>query len=483
MAADTTRPLGPAEKSADIDNLSRVFARQKVAFDTDRAPSRETRLSRLDALLRAIEKNERKIAETISADFGNRATEETIIAEIIVTASLIRHAKQNLSRWMRPRNVPTPLKMAPGKSRLEPQPLGVIGIIAPWNYPLQLALGPAATALAAGNRVMIKPSELTPKTSELMREIIAAEFGDDLFAVITGGPEVGQAFSATPFDHLLFTGSTAIGQRVAEAAARNLTPVTLELGGKSPAIIDGSAGLAAAARAIVHGKMFNAGQTCIAPDYALVPKDKVKSFVEEVSGAARALYPEIDTTADYTSIISDRHFARLKAMVDEARDAGAEIVEIGSANALHPQRKLPLTIVIEPPAATRMMQEEIFGPILPVLSVSSADEAVSYVNKGERPLALYWFGKDRRTRDRTLSQTVSGGVTVNDTLWHVAQENLPFGGVGKSGCGAYHGDKGFETFSHMKPVFYQSRFSSGALLYPPYTEKTGKLLNLVKKIG
>jgi coniferyl-aldehyde dehydrogenase len=373
--------------------------------------------------------------------------------------------------------------MAPGRSRLEPQPLGGVGIIAPWNYPLQLALAPAATALAAGNRVMIKPSELTPHTSALMRDIIAAEFGDDVCAVVTGGPDVGQAFSATPFDHLLFTGSTAIGQRVAEAAARNLTPVTLELGGKSPVIIDDSAAIAVAARRVAHGKMFNAGQTCIAPDYVLVPKAKVKSFVEAVSEAARALYPEIDTTADYTSIISDRHFQRLKAMVEEARDAGAEIVEIGSANALHPQRKLPFTIVIEPPAATRMMREEIFGPVLPVLGVSTADEAVAYVNRGERPLALYWFGDDKKARDRTLAQTVSGGVTVNDTLWHFAQENLPFGGVGKSGCGAYHGDKGFETFSHMKPVFYQSRFSSGALLHPPYTEKTGKILNIVKKIG
>jgi coniferyl-aldehyde dehydrogenase len=483
MAADTSRPLGPAEKSADIENLARVFARQKAAFETDRAPSRETRLSRLTALARAVEKNEKRIVEAISSDFGNRSAEETVIAEIVMTASVIRHAKGNLRRWMRPRSVATPLKMAPGRSRLEPQPLGGVGIIAPWNYPLQLALAPAATALAAGNRVMIKPSELTPHTSALMRDIIAAEFGDDVCAVVTGGPDVGQAFSATPFDHLLFTGSTAIGQRVAEAAARNLTPVTLELGGKSPVIIDDSAAIAVAARRVAHGKMFNAGQTCIAPDYVLVPKAKVKSFVEAVSEAARALYPEIDTTADYTSIISDRHFQRLKAMVEEARDAGAEIVEIGSANALHPQRKLPFTIVIEPPAVTRMMREEIFGPVLPVLGVSTADEAVAYVNRGERPLALYWFGDDKKARDRTLAQTVSGGVTVNDTLWHFAQENLPFGGVGKSGCGAYHGDKGFETFSHMKPVFYQSRFSSGALLHPPYTEKTGKILNIVKKIG
>jgi len=483
MAADTTRPLGAAEPSAGVQSLRRVFALQKAAFAADPAPSRETRLARLAALQRAVEKNEQRIVKAISDDFGNRPVAETVLAEIIVTVSSIRHARKNLARWMRPRPVATPLKMAPGKSLLEPQPLGVVGIISPWNYPVQLALVPAATALAAGDRVMIKPSELTPRLSELMADIIDAEFDEDVCAVVTGGPDVGQAFAGTPFDHLLFTGSTAVGRRVAEAAAKNLTPVTLELGGKSPVIVDASADLASAARRVAHGKTFNAGQTCIAPDYVLAPKDKTEALAEAIAGAARKLYPEIDTTTDYASIISDRHFARLKAMVEEAREAGAKIIEVGSSNALHPQRKLPLTIVVDPPANIRMMQEEIFGPILPVLSVSSAEAAIDHVNRGERPLALYWFGKDKAERARVLTRTISGGVTVNDTLWHCAQENLPFGGVGKSGTGAYHGDKGFETFSHMKPVFYQSRFSSGAMLYPPYTERTKKILNLVKKIA
>lgn len=483
MPADSSRPLGAPELGAEQSNLARVFARQKAAFAAAPAPDKAERVRRLDALAGAMEKNEQRIIKAINDDFGNRSGVETILAELIMTASAIKQAKHNLSRWMRPRNVPTPLKLAPGKSRLEPQPLGVIGIIAPWNYPFQLALSPAATALAAGNRVMIKPSELTPHLSALMAEIIREAFPEDVLAVIVGGVDVGQAFAATPFDHLLFTGSTSVGQRVAEAAAKNLTPVTLELGGKSPVIVDQGADIASAARSIAHGKTFNAGQTCIAPDYVLAPKGQTEAIAEAVASAARKLYPEIDTTSDYTSIISDRHFARLKSMVEEARDAGAKIIEVGSSNALHPQRKIPLTIVIEPPANTRMMQEEIFGPVLPVLSVASADVAIEHVNKGDRPLALYWFGKDNAARDKVLTRTISGGVTVNDTLWHFAQENLPFGGVGKSGMGAYHGDKGFETFSHMKPVFYQSRFSSGAMLHPPYTEKTSKLLNLIRKIA
>jgi coniferyl-aldehyde dehydrogenase len=480
MAADTARI---AEKTTGEAEIDRVFALQKAAFAENPNPPRETRLGWLEALMRAVEKNEKRFVEAINADFGARSAEESVIAEIIVSISAARLAKKSLAKWMRSRAVTTPLHMAPGKSRLEPQPLGVVGIIAPWNYPVQLALSPAVAALAAGNRVMIKPSELTPRTSEALKEVLAAEFDQSVLAVIAGGVETGAAFTRVPFDHLLFTGSTAIGQKVAEAAAKNMTPVTLELGGKSPAIIDESANLAKAARSIAHGKMFNAGQTCVAPDYVLAPRGKVDETVAAIADAARKLYPEIDTTKDYSAIVSDRHFQRLKSMVAEARGAGAKIVEVGSSNALDPQRKLPLTIVVEPPASTRMMQEEIFGPILPVLGVASGDEAIARVNKGERPLALYWFGKDKAARNKALARTVSGGVTVNDTLWHVAQENLPFGGVGKSGVGAYHGETGFKTFSHLKPVFYQSRFANATLLHPPFTDKTRKILNFVKKIA
>ncbi len=478
--ADTTRPIDAAPpRDAELD---RIFNVQKKAFAAEPYPTLATRIARLDALIHAIQSNEKRIIDAVSADFSNRSCHETVIAEIIVGVAAAKGVKQHLKRWMRPRNVATPLHMLPGRSRIEPQPLGVIGIISPWNYPMQLAFSPAAAALGAGNRVMIKPSELTPATSEIMRSIVRAEFDESVMAVVTGGVELGQAFASVSFDHLLFTGSTSIGQRVYMAAAKNLTPVTLELGGKSPVIIDESADVAAAALSIMHGKTFNAGQTCVAPDYVLTPHDRLDATVDALAAAARRLYPEIDSTNDYTAIISPRHFARLKALVAEAKDAGAKVIEVGSSNALDPQRKLPLTIVVNPPQNIALMREEIFGPILPVISVTGRNDAIDHVNAGERPLALYWFGEDKAAREDVLTHTIAGGVTVNDTLWHVAQENLPFGGVGKSGIGAYHGQKGFETFSHMKPVFYQSKFASNKMLYPPFSEKTDKFIKMARKL-
>ena len=481
MAADTAHPPSSGQTERERE-LARLFALQKAAYAAAPFPSYDERIANLDRIIRLTEANEEAFIAAISTDFGHRARQETVIAEIVVTVSAARLAKKHLKTWMQPRGVPTPLHMLPGRSRLEPQPLGVAGIVSPWNYPLQLALAPAIAALAAGCRVLIKPSELTPRLAETLRAAIAAEFDESVCAVVTGGVETGEAFAATPFDHLLFTGSTAVGRRVALAAAKNLTPVTLELGGKSPAIIDESADIDAAARSIAHGKMLNAGQTCVAPDYVLAPRDKLDATVDAIAGAARRMFPAIDTTHDYSSIVSDRHFARLKSLADDARDRGARIVEVGSSNALYPQRKFPLTLVVDPPADAAVMQEEIFGPILPVLPIASADEAIAYVNKHDRPLALYWYGEDDPARDRVLRRTVSGGVTVNDALWHVAQEHLPFGGVGKSGIGAYHGEAGFNTFSHLKPVFYQSRFSSGAMLHPPYTKKTDRIVSLVRKI-
>ncbi len=479
MSADAAQTASPP--SDGIAELNRLFALQKDAWTAAPFPSYDQRITSLDRLIRLTEANEEAFITAISEDFGNRAREETLIAEIVVTVSGARHAKRSLRKWMRPRGVPTPLHMLPGRSRIEPQPLGVVGIISPWNYPLQLALAPAAAALAAGNRVIIKPSELTPRLAETLRTAIAAEFDERVCAVVTGGVETGQAFAETPFDHLLFTGSTAIGMRVAQAAAKNLTPVTLELGGKSPAIVDDSADLDAAARSIAYGKMLNAGQTCVAPDYVLAPRDKLDATADAIANAARQMFPSIDTSNDYTSIISDRHFARLTSIVNDARDRGARIVEVGSSNALHPQRKVPLTLVIDPPSDADVLKEEIFGPVLPILPTASTETAIDYINLHDRPLALYWYGEDNAARDKVLQKTVSGGVTVNDALWHVAQENLPFGGVGKSGIGAYHGEAGFNTFSHLKPVFYQSRFSSGALLHPPYTKKTTKILSVLRK--
>lgn len=481
MTADAARSV-ETEKAEGAREIERIFALQKKAYGDNPFPSYDRRIAALDAIIALIDANEDRFAAAINADFGARSRYETLIAEMLMTRATARHAKRNLRKWMQPRGVATPPHMLPAKSRIEPQPLGVVGVISPWNYPVQLALAPAVAAIAAGNRVMIKPSELTPHASEALAAAIREAFDEADVAVVTGGAETGAAFAATPFDHLVFTGSTAVGRRVAEAAAKNLTPVTLELGGKSPAIIDASADLGKAAKSIAYGKLLNAGQTCIAPDYVLAPKAKLDEAADAIADAARAMFPEIDATTDYTSIISDRHFARLKAMIDEARDRGARIIEVGSANALHPRRKLPLTLMIDPAREASVMQEEIFGPVLPILSADTADEAIAFVNAGERPLALYWYGSDADARDRVLQKTVAGGVTVNDALWHFAQENLPFGGVGKSGIGAYHGEAGFTNLSHMKPVFYQSRFAAGGLLHPPYTDKTGRIASLLRKI-
>ena len=400
----------------------------------------------------------------------------------MLVVSGAKQAKKNLRRWMRPRGVATPLHMLPGRSRLEPQPLGVVGVMAPWNYPFNLTFAPTIAAAAAGNRVMIKPSELTPHLGEVVKEMISNNFDPAEFCVVTGDIETSKAFSEIPFDHLFFTGSPNVGRMVAMAAARNLTPVTLELGGKSPAIIDASANLESATTSITHGKVFNAGQTCIAPDYVLIPRAKMSSFTEAFKTAAHKMLPEMETTPDYSSIISDRHYDRLRSVIDEAREAGAEVIEIGPVDELANQRKLPLTLVVEPPEGTRIREEEIFGPVLMVLASETPDAAISHINVGERPLALYWFGDNHEVRDRFLQQTVAGGVVINDCLWQYAQENLPFGGIGNSGVGAYHGEAGFDTFSHMKPVFYQSRFSQSTLLHPPYTSMTDKILSLLRKI-
>jgi coniferyl-aldehyde dehydrogenase len=384
---------------------------------------------------------------------------------------------------MRRRRVPTPLELKPGRAFLEPQPLGVVGILSPWNYPVQLALGPAIGALAAGNRVLLKPSETTPATSALLARAIAARYAEDEFAVVSGGPEVGAAFTRLPFDHLFFTGSTAVGRSVAKAAAENLVPVTLELGGKSPAIVDASADLAALAPRLAMGKLLNAGQTCIAPDYALVPRARVDAFATAVADAIRELHPAGVASPDYASIVDDRHYARLDALVDDARAKGARILRVpADAEADAAARRLPPTLILDARDDMAVMQEEIFGPLLPVEAVDSLDDAIARVARRPRPLALYVFARDRAARDRVLARTVSGGVTVNDTLWHFAHEELPFGGVGASGIGAYHGEASFRTFSHMKSVFVQPRFAAAKLLYPPYGATFEKVLGLLKRL-
>ena len=464
-------------------SLERLLLVQRSGFEAERYPSVATRRDRLERLRRIVTQHESRFVAAIERDFGHRSAHETRLAELYIVGAEARHAIRRLSRWMKPRRVATPWHLLPASARIMHQPVGVVGIISPWNYPVQLALAPAVAAIAAGNRVMLKPSELTPETSSLLAELVSASFGEDEFAVVEGDADIGQAFSALAFDHLFFTGSTAVGRKVAQAAAANLTPVTLELGGKSPAVFDATADFASSVPRLMVGKLLNAGQTCIAPDYALVPAARLDEFIAAATATVHDLYPQVSTNPDYTSIVNARHFARLTGLLDDARSKGARIMPLGEAGArtdTTPRRLVP-TLVAGVTDDMAIMREEIFGPLLPIETYSTPDDAIAKINARPHPLALYWFGADRRHCERMLRQTLAGGVTVNDTLWHFAHEGLPFGGVGASGSGQYHGEHGFVTFSKAKPVYAQSRFAPTRLLYPPYGRVFERVLALLKR--
>ncbi|MCZ8544306.1 coniferyl aldehyde dehydrogenase [Mesorhizobium qingshengii] len=466
------------------DALGERFQLQRAAFEAQPFPDLGVRKDRLKRLLALTERHEADICAAIGADFGGRSVHETRLAELFVVRAGIRHALSHLKGWMRERRVATTMPFLPGRNRLVPQPLGVVGVVSPWNYPFQLAVAPVTAALAAGNRVLVKPSELTPAFSALLARLAGEHFAPDELCVITGDAEVGRAFVSMPFDHLLFTGSTAVGRQVAMAAAANLTPVTLELGGKSPAILDPSCDLDAAASSIAYGKLLNAGQTCIAPDYLLVPQGQAGTVAAKLATAIARLYPTLRDNPDYTAIVSDRHHQRLREMIAEARDAGADVIEVNPAREQFgsTSRKLPPTLVKNPGSNLRLMREEIFGPVLPIVEYTTLDDAIDHVNRADRPLALYWFGRDSGNRQRILRETVAGGVTINDCMLHLVQENQPFGGVGASGMGAYHGEWGFRTFSKEKPVFLQSRLSAGGLLRPPYGKTFERIFSLLRQI-
>jgi coniferyl-aldehyde dehydrogenase len=469
-------------KSPGINALENAFHHLIELSRNEPAPPLSLRLDRLKRLRAVVTENERRFEQAISADFGHRSAIETAIAETMFVLTEIRHATKHLKKWMAPQRISTALQFAPATNRLLPQPLGVVGIIAPWNYPLQLTLAPAVAAISAGNRVMIKPSELVPRFSALLAEVIAKKFSTDEIVVTGIEDEIAKAFATLPFDHLIFTGSTRVGRLVAEAAGRNLTPVTLELGGKSPAIVDKSADLDLAAQRIAYGKLLNAGQTCIAPDYAMVPEASLKDFAERLHRHMQKMFGTDPDNADYSSIVSDRHYARLEALVADATTKGATILQ--PASPADPdwkgKRKFPPTVIVGATPDMTVLQEEIFGPLLPVFGYQNASEPIAYINAHDRPLALYWFGSDNAARDTVLARTVSGGVTVNDCLFHFVQINQPMGGVGASGTGAYHGEWGFRTLTKLKPVFYRSRFNRLADLYPPYGAKIVRLQKMMR---
>lgn len=462
----TTRTAGEVVACSSAAGL--LLAQQRAAFAANSFPSAAERRANLSHLLDAVLKHKNALAEAIDADFGGRSKHEVMFSEIYVSVSSLQHARRNVRDWMapRPRPVSAPLQFA--RAYLMPQPVGVVGVIAPWNYPVFLSIGPLSAALAAGNRVMLKPSEYTPHTSELLATMLAETFPAGLVTVVTGDADAAREFASLPFDHLLFTGSTAVGREVMQAAAQNLTPVTLELGGKSPALITADADLSQAAADIAYGKLLNAGQTCIAPDYALVPAERLRDFVTAIRTAVERYYPNAAANGEYTSIINERHYVRLRGYLDEARSRGVEIIQIGPDGGAA-NRKFPPTLVINPPEDLALLHEEIFGPILPVCSYDSLDQAIGYMNARSRPLALYVFARKKKVIVEVLTRTISGGVCVNDTLFHVAAEGLPFGGIGASGMGHYHAQEGFDTFSKLKPVFERGFFGFGRMLRPPYT--------------
>ena len=482
------KPLHPYHRAMTSTNppssLLSLFDAQHRASRAQAAVPPALRRERLLKIRTLLENHGAELAQAVQADFGVRSPQLTEIADLFVLRTLISSTLKNLPIWMKPVKVRTPLYLQPSHACLQRQPLGVVGVISPWNYPVQLSLGPVVTALAAGNRVMLKPSELTPQTSALLADLIGQSFLPDELCVVQGDGTVAADFASLPFDHLFFTGSTAVGRKVAGAAAANLTPTTLELGGKSPCIIDASCDLDQAAIKIAHGKLLNAGQTCIAPDYVLLPRGREAAFAEAFARAVGKLFPAIDGNPDYAAIIGPRHHERLQALLAQAQDQGArlQVVNPGGAATSSASRQMAPVLVFDLAPDARLLDEEIFGPILPVLPYDSLDEAIGHVNARPRPLALYWFGRDSVSRDRVLARTVSGGVTVNDTLMHIAHPNLPFGGVGESGWGAYHGEAGFLRLTQQKPVLFQSRWARGDLFYPPYGKRFDQIMGLLKRL-
>lgn len=478
MSAAEARPTMSDAES----RMRQVLERQKQAHIKDGPPSAEKRIEWLDRAINLLVSHKDEVAEALRQDFGHRSVDASLFTDVSGSIGPLKHAKANLKTWMKreKRKVePALLGLFGARAWIDYQPKGTIGIISPWNFPFNLTFTPLAGVFAAGNRAMIKPSEFTPRCSELMERMFKSAYDETEVAVFTGGPEVGAAFSKLPFDHLLFTGATSIAYHVMKAAAENLVPLTLELGGKSPVIVGESADMALTAKRVMMGKTLNAGQICLAPDYVMVPKDKAKDFVAEANTAVSAMFPTLKDNPDYTSVINQRHYDRLMGYLDDARAKGAEIVELNPAKenfSQQPFHKIPPTIVLNPTDDMKIMKDEIFGPLLPVKTYDTVEDAIGYVNAHARPLGLYYFGGDAAEQDRVLTRTTSGGVSVNDTIMHVSMEDLPFGGVGPSGMGAYHGHDGFKTFSHAKAVFKQVNKDLTAMVRPPYGEKIQKML-------
>jgi len=468
------------------NEMNRVLELQKQLNIAEGAPSAALRLDRLDRCISMVSAYKKEIVESMQDDFGNRDPIMSATTEVDSVIGPMVHAKKNLKKWMKTEKRKASiagtgplLSLTGAKALINYQPKGVVGVISPWNFPVNLALAPLAGIIAAGNRVMLKPSELTPSSSDLMKKMINEYFEESEIAVFTGDPEVGAAFSALAFDHMLFTGGTEIAKHVMRAAADNLVPLTLELGGKSPVVVGQSSKMQDVAQRVMQGKTMNAGQICLAPDYALVPEGKVNEFVDAAVAITSEMFPDMKDNDDYTSIINQKHYDRIQGYLADAKEKGAEVVEINPSNedfSQQPHHKIPPTIVLNPTDDMQIMQEEIFGPVLPVKTYSDVTETVDYINSKDRPLGLYYFGKDKKEQDFVLNNTTSGGVTINDVISHIQMEDLPFGGVGPSGMGSYHGHDGFKEFSHAKATYTQSKLNLMKIagLVPPYKKKEEK---------
>jgi coniferyl-aldehyde dehydrogenase len=472
----TVSELNPQSRSrSDRERFGDILALQRAAYLRDGAPSLTKRRSDLKKFKAAMLARRSAIEDAINTDFGHRSRHETALMEILGVVEGIDYLERNLRRFMRPTRRRIALDMRFGSNRIEYQPLGVVGVISPWNYPVNLSLMPVVTAIAAGNRVMLKPSKLTPATNAVLASMLGELFSEEQVAMVSGD---GTAFSSLPFDHLVFTGSTAVGRAVMKAASENLVPVTLELGGKSPTIVAKGSVQDRTVSAIVWGKLLSGGQTCIAPDYALVHESEVNTFIDSYDRLVKAAYPDGPTSEDYTSIVNDQQYSMLIDLIDDARAHGARIIEVGHrpGDATRRPHTLAPTVVLGVTDEMKIAHEEIFGPILPIFGYGNIDDAITYVNARPRPLALYYFGGDDADRHKVLDRTTSGNVTINGTIMHVAQDDLPFGGVGASGMGAYHGVEGFRTLSHAKGIFEQGHWNFIELLRAPFGSRADTLL-------
>jgi coniferyl-aldehyde dehydrogenase len=451
-----------------IEALTPILEKQQLAFKAQPFPDYATRTEKLRNLKRLILDNQDALIGALRLDFGQRSADDSLIGDILTTVSGINYSIKQLKKWMKPKRKHIGILFQPAYGQVMCQPLGVIGIIVPWNYPLFLSMGPLITALAAGNRAMLKMSEHTPNTNELLANLLASEFAIDEVAVIGGEANVAAAFSAMQFNHLFFTGSTQIGKLVMQAAAQNLVPVTLELGGKSPAIIADDMKLSTAVERFIFGKTLNCGQTCVAPDYIFCPQGKVDQLVEELQSRFSSMFPCVQENNDYTSIINQRQYDRIQHLLDDAVQKGATVIPLAVEETDATKRKVPLTIVTNVTDDMQIMQEEIFGPLLPIKEYKDIDEAIGYINERPRPLALYIYSFDKHIQHKILQETITGGVCINDAAFHVAIDDLPFGGVGASGMGNCHGEEGFIRFSHAKSILTRGKISFASLLFPPY---------------